>query len=588
MKAVVKTLLASSAVAAATGAVIFANKPLKERNAVLEKGFKGALSLLSKGLPPPAEGETQPVSDGMAVLSRGSDKGTWSLGYASKSIMPEDIDKKQYCIGGVTKLPANYAKGVLNDIRVRAVSISDGTGIHAFAVADCIGVPNYYVAEIRKRLKGVPGLSSVNVAATHCHSSVDTQGIWGPIVSVIKNNRRVIKKGRGEMQQTLDLAYMEFFTDRVCECIREAVSSTEQGKLYCARMGHTSKVENAGKTDIADIGIADFVRDRREPFDCSSQLLRLRFVPDDKSHRETVIINMAAHPYFNCLPVAGQGNGDMISGDYVYHMGEFFENEGYNFLFFNGSVAAVYPLRPYADTLPLDGQARAYANEVGRIALAMTECRDSVSASALLSPDSYESASGLFPRADGELSFYRGWLEKKGDSVIPETEVEPVLTLLRGELGLAVDNPIYTAVGSLGLGKFGFRKGSDGNLVYPTEVGFMRLGASLNIALIPGELEPSLVSGSLVMKGEYSFSGEDFSGTPLAAAAGDGDLHVFGLMNDAVGYIIPDNDFSMVFLGTGAAYKLFGNHYLEIFSFGKKTASAITERFKKLVSELNT
>ena len=61
------------------------------------------------------------------------------------------------------------------------------------------------------------------------------------------------------------------------------------------------------------------------------------------------------------------------------------------------------------------------------------------------------------------------------------------------------------------------------------------------------------------------------------------DLTVFGLTTDACGYIIPDNDFSMMFLGSNKfMQKLFGNHYLEIFSFGKETASTLVRAFKDL------
>ena len=60
-----------------------------------------------------------------------------------------------------------------------------------------------------------------------------------------------------------------------------------------------------------------------------------------------------------------------------------------------------------------------------------------------------------------------------------------------------------------------------------------------------------------------------------------------GLSNDAIGYIIPDNDFSMMFLGTGKVMKkLFGNHYLEIFSFGKNTAVNIADKFKEICDEV--
>ena len=109
------------------------------------------------------------------------------------------------------------------------------------------------------------------------------------------------------------------------------------------------------------------------------------------------------------------------------------------------------------------------------------------------------------------------------------------------------------------------------------------MGNCLKIAFIPGEIEPDILSGSNSLKKEYSFSGENFSEGSLKEALECEDLMVFGLTNDSCGYIIPDNDFSMMFLGSNKFMrKIFGNHYLEIFSFGKETASTIVKAFKDL------
>ena len=74
-----------------------------------------------------------------------------------------------------------------------------------------------------------------------------------------------------------------------------------------------------------------------------------------------------------------------------------------------------------------------------------------------------------------------------------------------------------------------------------------------------------------------------------------GDTAVFGLANDALGYIIPDNDYCMFFAGYGKfAEKLFFKdyaHYQEMFSIGAHTASAfaagVEDMMKSFKARLN-
>jgi hypothetical protein len=146
----------------------------------------------------------------------------------------------------------------------------------------------------------------------------------------------------------------------------------EPGKLYESYMGQSSMQGMDESSPLAQRGLYGYVWDRREPRDCSTQLLRLRFVPDDKSHKETIVLSFGAHPYINSMKEKGKGNGDMISGDFVHSLGDFFERNNYNFVYFNGPIAAVYPTRLYSNRVDLATQARAVGEEIGRISLAMT------------------------------------------------------------------------------------------------------------------------------------------------------------------------------------------------------------------------
>ena len=576
--------------AAAVPVVKFIKKTPKERNRILEKKYVNTLSRLHKNIPD-IEGSLKKEAfqnENGEFLSEPLKNARFSLGYSKISILPDDILKKPYYIGGTVMLPLNVAEAVEDDLFVRTVSIDDnsGRGKVVFAAVDCIGLSNMNVRLVREKLEDFAkenNISHINIASTHTHSAIDTMGIWGPIFTVYKNNKAVRNgKKEGKLLNSVNEEYMEFLLDIIAASVKNAVLDMSKGKLYTAQMGSNSKEQTGENDSIEKAGLFDYLWDRRPPKDNSSLLTRIRFVPDDESKSETIIASCAAHPYINSLPIRGKNTGRTISGDFVYYMGETMEKAGYNFLFLNGAVEGVYPSRLYSDRLRNIEQAKAVGTELSMITLAMTKTTEEIENSEILNPDIYEKSMGIFK--DGEKSKYALWLEKKGDTVIPEKEAEPLINIRISKAELKVDNPIYILIGKLEIGNFGVLKNFDGSYSSVTEVGYMELGKDLKFAMIPGEMDPSITSGTLVMKGENVFTGEDFPLPSLEEIAGTDKLCVIGLCNDAIGYIIPDNDFLMVFFGSSKfAYKLFGSHYHEIFSFGRKTASTLVKAFIEAV-----
>ena len=594
-----RQLLAGATVLAATGIALKAKKiidmSLKDRSDMCSEKFVDVLSRLHEGFPSPPMDEVgnDDVSFHTPRRHRKScAKGSkWHLGYSKESILPPDIYTKKYCIAGNTRLPANYAKGVLDDIFVRTIALDDGSGQGKVILScvDCIGLSNKNIREIRKRLSSFSkenNVSSINICSTHTHSSIDTMGIWGPIIEIYKNNKKALTTGEGDIMPSCDPDYMEFLFGKIIESVKSAVSHMVPGKLYESYMGKNSGVGVDENSTLEEKGLYTYVWDRREPIDCSLQLLRLRFVPDDKSQKETILLNFGAHPYINSMKERNKGDGDKISGDFVYSLGDYIERNNYNFIYFNGPVAAVYPSRLYSNKLTFEKQARAVGEEIGRISLAMTKTNDEIYSDSLLNPVEYEKKLKLFVNTDGE-SNYSKWVRLKGEQVIKETELKPLLNICVKKAKLDIDNPIFYLVGKLRIGSYTILPGEGDKYTSFTEVGLIELGGKRKIALVPGEMEPAVLSGSYAVKSEQSFSGKSFSSTTLSSSADDESLTVFGLSNDAIGYIIPDNDFSMMFLGTGKVMKkLFGNHYLEIFSFGKNTAVNIADKFKEICDEV--
>ena len=128
----------------------------------------------------------------------------------------------------------------------------------------------------------------------------------------------------------------------------------------------------------------------------------------------------------------------------------------------------------------------------------------------------------------------------------------------------------------LGLVNYQIRKTAAEEYFLTTEIGYMEMGKELKFAFVPGEFCADLIKGGASLTADGSVSAKDFEGRTLSEIFGE-DIIVFGLANDAIGYIVPDNDYCMC-LGMG--------HYHETLSLGEKTASTIMKGFEELRKEV--
>ena len=85
--------------------------------------------------------------------------------------------------------------------------------------------------------------------------------------------------------------------------------------------------------------------------------------------------------------------------------------------------------------------------------------------------------------------------------------------------------------------------------------------------MVPGEFCQDLLYGGDSLTADGAFHGFDFPHPPLTEPFGP-DVAAFGLANDAVGYIVPDNDY---ILGD------FVGHYHELISLGEHTGSTVVK-----------
>ncbi|MDR1927780.1 MAG: hypothetical protein LBQ33_03980 [Oscillospiraceae bacterium] len=537
----------------------------------------------------------------------------WRLGFASRSIVPEDVLEKDYYIGGNAVLFPRKIKRVIDDIKVRALALEDGggSGITVFAAVDVIGLANSQVREIRALLaKAAPelSLSSVNVMATHAHSSIDTLGAWSASPGEILGNWVSLLFRKDVARPAMDPTYRAFLNETVVAAILDAVGAMEPGKLFYSQIGVDSTHDFYEKGDAAigfddetdewddswtkkwiewmasrpasELGLLDYVFAKRSPGESSSKLHKLRFVPTDSAARETVWINLWAHPYINGLKLKAQGDGSGLSGDFPYYMEEVFAQANANMFFSNGAINGIYPDRgavgpvdwsedaegylTYFDSATLESQAKEIGRDFASIALAMTMQKDEIEQNPLT-------------KSEGRSHAYRALAKSfaQGGGVT-ETELPPLLNVRLQEIQVSESNPLLILMGKLRLAENTILN-AGGSLKTLTEVGYMELGG-LKFAMIPGEITPGLTNGKGDTIAKNAFSGQDFSGESLRAAVDGEGVLVLGLCNDEVGYIIPENDYCQFYWDA--------DHYQELISPGREAAGEITGAFARLADQV--
>ena len=123
----------------------------------------------------------------------------------------------------------------------------------------------------------------------------------------------------------------------------------------------------------------------------------------------------------------------------------------------------------------------------------------------------------------------------------------------------------------------------DGTYSAVVEIGYMEMGKQFKAVFLPGEICQDLVAPngkSLIASNAVTAQPFDkfvsYGATSASAIFGN-DVRCFGVMNDAIGYVVPDNDYTM---GDPA------NHYHELISLGQHVGSALIDGLYELAQEI--
>lgn len=564
------TMLFSANSSAAAFALSERSNPIKTVTTVLGGVVDGLIKLLGVLTPTPDyptveeyfSADSKNFYEGTKeFIDNAADGAKWSLGFGKESLVPDNLldGSKEYYTGGYFTQKVN---GVFDDQRANAIALNDGSGrgTTIFASIDGIGVANGDVRAIRnaveQKLKtnGIDSdINAININATHCHTVIDTQGIGLDLLP------KIFLSFFGGAKRSMDTEFLEVMIDRASDAIVEAYTNMETGSLYYFETVGMGKDEDNG------LYLGDeypYLVNKRYYSEGYQHLFAcFKFVPDNKDSAATIFANIGAHP------TVVDESTKLLSADFPAFMEEKINGAGMNFMFIQGAQAPV-SVNKWAD-MP-----EAIDNEVdAKIAVNPTA-------------EDYKTAILL------GYEYARLILDAQNNA----NEIEPILNVRMTEYAVRLETGLFGYGATEGFIGTTTVKDSSSKTGYSivTEAGYIEIGKDIVLLTAPGEIVPQLVYGNVV-SAEDSYCGTEWTYEATANLVPEGKtVLVMGLCNDAIGYILPDNDYAHfltdVIWDMDGADKLFGpyhRHYEEMLSAGSSAGSTTVSVLNELVKSEN-
>ena len=260
----------------------------------------------------------------------------FTCGFSKSVLTPDDIKFRKYFIAGYDS--NNPAHSVLDDMFARAVYIDDNTGRGGVVMCsvDAVGISRKDINLIRKLViesEKIPSLKSINICATHSHSAIDTQGLWG---------EKIFKCGRDE-------DFMNRLRKRTADAIIKAYENRTYGRMFYS----VKKSE-------------DLQFDCRTPDTYDPNITKIRFESFDGS-KNIHMINFASH-----AELMGSST-KKVSADFPAYMIKEIEskNENCDAVFFNGAIGGMISAKEikkvYRETIDCEAYAKEFGKNLGEI-----------------------------------------------------------------------------------------------------------------------------------------------------------------------------------------------------------------------------
>ncbi len=467
---------------------------------------------------------TETFLEGREEYKLSADTGNcWSLGYASRSLIPDDFESGKYYLG--RDLMNKKAEGIYDDMRIRAAVLDDNSGDGAVVLAsiDCLGVTSTDVRAIRAGVLDYCktnniAVSSINVMSTHAHSALDTQGVsteffYKLFASAFKNLFGI----EGDLPFMEAPAYFkQYFVEQSIIAINEAFDDMERGSLY-----------------YDTIDASEYIKDKRHLVSKEDipEFASLYFVPDSGSEN-TYITDITCHP------TSFSANNGLVASDYIYYIDQYLKAQtGANFVMIQGACGQLT-----RDNIDVDTSGM----------------------------DEWEEK-GADTRFLGE---------KFGEYIISaeyETELQPVINVHHKEIIVTPENSILALACEVNLVNNQVYYLEDGVGII-SEIGYIEFGNKVGFALFPGELYPETFWGHKII-GDTTWDGTEWLYPSLNDSVEGVDVYCVNLANDALGYVLTDDNFAFMghIIGEGIAD--------EVLSVGKHTGSYFVSNYLDLLAD---
>jgi hypothetical protein len=236
---------------------------------------------------------------------------------------------------------AHPAQGVHDPLEARVLVLRKGSTTLALVGVDLVGYFYDEVLKIRRELAAATGVDLVMIGASHTHEGADSIGIWG----------------FNEGTTGVNPEWMATIRASIMSGIEEAVSELEPATLDFAETeigsAHPQAVVREGS------GIANFIKDGRDPVVIEGNVRLLRFARGDGSTIAS-LVNLSNHPEALC------GANSYLSADFVYYLRNALEDGidrggvvepglGGTAVFMNGAVGGMMSPLNVLPTIDIDG-----------------------------------------------------------------------------------------------------------------------------------------------------------------------------------------------------------------------------------------
>jgi len=442
------------------------------------------------------------------------------VGFGREKITPE-LARAVWLAGFAT---GRRATAVHDDLWAVAMVIDDGHHRLGVVALDSIGLFHDDVIAIRRRVEARTRLDYLIVTTTHNHSTPDLMGLWGPRTGF----------------SGVDDQYRAFVVDRAAIAV-----ATGANRLAPARVSlYEIPIETAG-----------LVTDSRDPqvFDSTLRMLHVTSALDGSTRGS--LVNWANHP-----ETLWSVNTE-ITADFPGYLRDGLEH-GANESVGDGGGPTVRGL----------GGIHLYVN--GAIGGLMTTSPETTVTDPY-SGRAYSAPSHEKARAVGRI------LGRSILSTVAERpsmpELNPRLSVAAQTIELPVDNTLFRLALAAGV----IDRGQPRLNRIRSEVAFITLG-SASIATVPGEIYPEIANGGIVRPPGADFPIDAIEIPPLRELMPGRFKFLFGLANDAIGYIIPKSEWDDQ---SPWLYGASTRHYGEQVSLGPDTGPLVHDAIRRLIQE---